>query len=92
MFLSSMGQEGSTLELLANNGEVRSAAIGNVIPFRGRLEDVATPSKQAVRLKHCQAGNGGWATLDQMAPPQPCGDSKWLDSANSLTLFDSDGE
>ena len=48
MFLKSVGQEGSTIELLANNGEVRSAAISNVIPFRGRLEDVTMPSEQAV--------------------------------------------
>ena len=49
--MRSVGKGGSTLELMADNGQVRPAAIGNVIPFRGRLEDVATHSKLAVRVK-----------------------------------------
>ena len=92
IFLRSVGRGGATLELLADNGEVRPAAIGNVIPFRGRLEDVATPSEQAVRIKRQRVGDGGWATLDQVAPLQPHGGSEWSDSADSLTLSDSSGE
>ena len=45
MFLRSVGRGGATLELLSDTGQVRPAAIGNVIPFRGRLEDVATPEE-----------------------------------------------
>ena len=60
IFLRSVGRRGSTLELLADNGEVQSVAIGNLVPFWGRLEDVATPNEQAVRVKHQHAGNGGW--------------------------------
>ena len=52
MFLRSVGRGGSTLELMSDNGEVRPAAVGNVIPFHGRLEDIATPSEQAVQVKH----------------------------------------
>ena len=51
VFLCSIGKGGSTLELMSDNGEVRPAAVGNVIPFRGRLEEVAMPSEQAVRIK-----------------------------------------
>ena len=47
-FLRSVSQEGSMLELLVDNGEIRPAAIGNVIPFRGKLEDVAMPNEQVV--------------------------------------------
>ena len=45
IFLRSVRKGGATLELLADNGEVRPAAIGNVMPFRGGPEDIATPSK-----------------------------------------------
>ena len=57
MFPRSVGKGGSTLELMSDNGEVRPAAVGNVIPLRGRLEDVAMPSEQAVRVKLHRAGN-----------------------------------
>ena len=45
IFLRSLGKGGATLELLDDNGEVRPAAIGNTILFRGRLEDIPTPSE-----------------------------------------------
>ena len=80
------------LELLADNGEVRLVAIGNIQLFRGRLEVVAMPNKQAVQVKHHQAGDGGWAMLDQVALPQLCGGSQWSDSADSLMLSDSNGD
>ena len=40
------------MELMSDKGEVRPVAVGNVIPFCGRLEDIATPSDQVVRVKH----------------------------------------
>ena len=86
-----MGQGGATLELLADNGEVRPAAIENVIPFSGRWEDVATPGEQAVQVKRRRIGDGGWLTLDQVNPPLPRGGSEWSDSADSDTLSDSEG-
>ena len=51
MFLHSMGKGGSTLELMSDNGKVRPAAVGNAIPFHGRLEDIAMPSEQVVKVK-----------------------------------------
>ena len=45
MLLRSVGPRGATLELLSDTGLVHLAAIGNVIPFRGHLEDVATPKE-----------------------------------------------
>ena len=47
MCLRIVGREGFMLELLADN-EVRSAAAGNVVPFKGRLEDVTMSNEQAV--------------------------------------------
>ena len=76
--------------MLADNGEVRPAAIENVIPFRGRWEDVATPGKQVMQVKRRRIGDGGWLALDQVDPPLPRGGSEWSDSADSDTLSDSE--
>ena len=92
MFLRSVGKGGSTLELMSDNGEVRPAAVGNVIPFHGRLEDVATPSEQAVRTKRQRAGNVAWHMLDEVVPLSPCGGSEWSDKADSVSLTSSDGD
>ena len=78
------------MELMSDNGEVRPAAVGNVIPFHGRWEDVATPSEQVVRVKHHHAGNVAWCTLDEVVPLSPRGGSKWSDKADSLSLTSSD--
>ena len=75
--------------MLADNGEVRPAAIENVIPFRGRWEDVATPVQQVVQVKQRRIGDGGWLALDQVDPPLPRCSSEWSDSADSDTLSDS---
>ena len=45
MFLHNVGQGEPTLELLLDTGQVHPAVIGNVIPFRGHLKDVATPEE-----------------------------------------------
>ena len=92
MFLRSVGRGGSTLELVSDNGEVRPTAVGNVIPFRSRLEDVATPSEQAVCVKRQHAGNAAWRTLDEVVPLSPRGGSEWSDKADSLFLTSSDGD
>ena len=91
MFLRSMGRGGSTLELMSDNGEVRPAAAGNVIPFRGRLEDIATPNEQAVHIKRQHAGNIAWCTLDEVVPLSPRGGSEWSDEADSISIISSDG-
>ena len=90
MFLHSVGKGGSTLELMLDNGEVRPAAVGNVIPFHGRLEDIATPSEQAVRIKCQCAGNVAWRTLDKVVPLSPRGGSKWSDKDDSISITSSD--
>ena len=90
VFLRSVGKGGSTLELMSNNGEVRPAAVGNVIPFHGRLEDVATPSEQVVRVERQRAGNVAWRTLDEVVPLSPRGGSECSDKADSLSLTSSD--
>ena len=92
MFLRSVGRGGSTLELMSDNGEVRPVAVGNVIPFHGRLEDVATPSEQAVRIKRQRAGNVAWCTLDEVVPLSPCSGSEWSDEADSISITSSDGD
>ena len=92
MFLRSVGRGGSTLELMSDNGEVRPAAVGNVIPFHGRLEDVATPSEQAVHVKHQHAGNVAWRTLDEVVPLSPRGRSVWSDEADAISITSSDGD
>ena len=48
MFLHSVGKGGSTMELILDNGEVRPVAVGNVIPFSSRWEDIAMPSEKVV--------------------------------------------
>ena len=90
MFLCSVGKGGSTLELMSDNGEVRPVAVGNVIPFRGRLEDVAMPSKQAVRIICQHAGNVAWCTLDEVVPLSPRGGSEWSDKDDSISITSSD--
>ena len=90
MFLHSMGKGGSTLELMSDNGEVRPAAVGNIIPFHGRLEDIAMGSEQVVRVKCQRAGNVAWCTLDEVVPLSPRGGSEWSDKADSLSLTSID--
>ena len=92
MFLRSVGRGGSTLERMSDTGEVRPAAVGNVIPFRGRLEDVATTSEQAVRVKRQHAGNVTWCTLDEVVPLSPCRGSEWSDKADSISITSSNGD
>ena len=90
MFLRSVGRGGSTLELMSDNGEVRPAAVGYLIPFRSRLEDVATPSEQGVRIKCQHAGNVAWRTLDEVVPLSPRGGSEWSDKDDSISITSSD--
>ena len=90
MFLRSVGRGGSTLELMSDNGEVKPVAVGNVIPFHGRLEDVAMPSEQAVRIKRQCAGNVARRTLDEVVPLSPRGGSKWSDKDDSISITSSD--
>ena len=90
VFLRSVGKGGSTLELMSDNVEVRPMAVGYVIPFRGRLEDVAMPSEQAVRVKCQCAGNIAWCTLNEVVPLSPRGGSEWSDKADALSLTSSD--
>ena len=92
MFLCSVGKGGSTLELMLDNGEVRPTAMGNVIPLSGRLEDVAMPSEQAVRVKRQCTGHIAWHTLDEVVPLSPCGGNKWSNKVDSLSLTSSDGD
>ena len=87
-----MGRGGSTLELMSDNGEIRPMAVGNVIPFCGRLEDVAMPSEQAVRIKCQLAGNVAWRTLDEVVPLSPRRGSEWSDEADSISITSSDGD
>ena len=92
MFLRSVGRGGSTLELMSDNGEVSPAAVGNFIPFHSRLEDIATPSEQAVRVKRQHAGNVAWRTLDEVVPLSPRGGSEWSNEADSISITSSDGD
>ena len=78
------------MELMSDNGKVRPAAVGNVIPFHGRWEDVAMPSKQAVHVKCQRTGNIAWRTLDEVVPLSPRRGSEWSDKADSLSLTSSD--
>ena len=75
---------------MLDNGKVRHAAVGNIIPFCGRLEDVATPSEQAVRIKCQHAGNIAWRTLDEVVPLSPRGGSEWYDKDDSISITSSD--
>ena len=78
------------MELMSDSGEVRPTAVVNVIPFRGRLEDVAMPSEQTVRIKCQHAGNVTWRTLDEVVPLSPRGGSEWSDEADSVSITSSD--
>ena len=79
------------MELMSDNGEVRPAAVSNVIPFHSRLEDVAMPNEQAVRFKRQRAENIAWHTLDEVVPLSPRGGSECSDKADSLSLTRGDG-
>ena len=92
VFLRSIGRGGSTLELMLDNGEVRPAAVGNAIPFCSRLEDVATPSEQAVRIECQCAGNVAWRTLDEVVPLSPRGGREKSDKDDSISITSSDEE
>ena len=78
------------MELMSDNGEVRPAAVGNVIPFHSRLEDVVTPSEQVVRIKRQCAGNVAWRTLDEVGPISPHGGSEWSNKADFISITSSD--
>ena len=91
-FLRNMGKGGSTLELMSDNGEVRPAAVGNVIPFSGRLEDIAMPSEQAVRVKRQRAGNVAWRTLDEVVPLSPRGGRELSNKDDFISITSSDAD